>query len=51
MDPQNLPLPHFDASLNGINCYLKGIFYQDHETFQHIQGEMLQKKQKFLGIN
>lgn len=28
VDPQNLPLPHFDASRLGVLCYLKGSFYE-----------------------
>ena len=28
VDPKNLPLPHFDASRLGIECYLKGSFYE-----------------------
>lgn len=27
VDPENLPQPHFDASFDGIACYLKNIFY------------------------
>lgn len=28
VDPTNLPLPHFDASRLGIECYLKDSFYE-----------------------
>ncbi len=28
VDPNNLPLPHFDASLMGVACYLEKIFYK-----------------------
>ncbi|MEJ1221699.1 nucleotide triphosphate diphosphatase NUDT15 [Sediminicola sp. 1XM1-17] len=27
VDPNNLPMPHFDASRMGIHCYLEAIFY------------------------
>lgn len=27
VDPHNLPEPHFDASKNGVECYLKRKFY------------------------
>ena len=27
VDPNNLPIPHFDASRVGVHCYLEGIFY------------------------
>ena len=27
VDPNNLPMPHFDASRMGIHCYLEGVFY------------------------
>lgn len=27
VDPKKLPTPHFDASKNGVKCYLKGKFY------------------------
>jgi mutator protein MutT len=30
-DPQNLPMPHFDASHRGITCYLEKIFYKKFE--------------------
>ncbi len=28
IDPRNLPLPHFDASRLGVECYLKSSFYE-----------------------
>jgi len=28
VDPHKLPEPHFDASRSGIECYLKGVFYE-----------------------
>ena len=27
IDPENLPMPHFDASRNGVTCYLQNRFY------------------------
>lgn len=30
-DPKNLPMPHFDASLRAIDCYLGGTFYKKYE--------------------
>lgn len=30
-DPNNLPMPHFDASERGIACYLEGLFYKKYE--------------------
>lgn len=29
--PKNIPMPHFDASERGIECYLEGIFYKKFE--------------------
>lgn len=31
VDPNNLPMPHFDASQRGIACYLEGKFYKKFE--------------------
>jgi mutator protein MutT len=28
VDPKNLPMPHFDASKLGVECYLKHSFYE-----------------------
>lgn len=28
VDPNNLPMPHFDASRLGVQCYLKSSFYE-----------------------
>jgi ADP-ribose pyrophosphatase YjhB (NUDIX family) len=28
VDPKNLPMPHFDASRLGVECYLKQSFYE-----------------------
>ena len=28
VDPKDLPLPHFDASRLGVECYLKHSFYE-----------------------
>jgi len=30
-DPNNLPMPHFDASQRSIACYLKNTFYKKFE--------------------
>lgn len=29
IDPNNIPMPHFDASELGIKCYLNNVFYTD----------------------
>ncbi len=28
VDPKNLPMPHFDASRLGVECYLRHSFYE-----------------------
>lgn len=30
-DPENLPMPHFDASQRGVFCYLENKFYKKFE--------------------
>ena len=30
-DPSKLPEPHFDASSQAVDCYLKELFYKKHE--------------------
>jgi 8-oxo-dGTP diphosphatase len=30
-DPDDLPMPHFDASKRGIECYLESVFYKKYE--------------------
>ena len=30
-DPKNLPEPHFDASKQGVDCWLEGVFYKKYE--------------------
>ena len=29
-DPKNLPTPHFEASQNGVGCYLENVFYKEN---------------------
>lgn len=31
VDPSDLPMPHFDASQRGIECYVSGKFYNKYE--------------------
>ena len=30
-DPNNLPMPHFDASQRGVECYLEKVHYKKYE--------------------
>ncbi|MGE0206744.1 MAG: NUDIX hydrolase [Candidatus Babeliales bacterium] len=30
VDPQNLPQPHFDASRDGVACFIKKLFYSEN---------------------
>jgi len=29
--PKNIPMPHFDASERGVECYVNGLFYKKFE--------------------
>lgn len=31
VDPNNLPMPHFDASRMAVECYLENVFYKKFE--------------------